>query len=200
MELETNTTGSSCGIFFAVVGASGTGKDSVLNAAHETLEPTGAFHFAKRVITRRADAGGEAHDSLTETAFHQSINNNELALWWRAHGLYYGLPATVIQRLNDGTHVIANISRTTVPTAAEMFTRFEVVEITALPETISQRLTLRGRENEDQIAARQRRDVGKAWSKHVAVCQIPNDGTLEDTVNAFTRFILNRTGQTDPAL
>jgi ABC-type phosphate/phosphonate transport system ATPase subunit len=53
----------------AVVGPSGAGKDTLMEAARLRLEGRPGFRFARRVITRPADAGGEEHEALDRAAF-----------------------------------------------------------------------------------------------------------------------------------
>ena len=99
------------GIFFAVVGASGVGKDSVLSAVRPRLETTNRYFFPQRIITRPEDAGGEEHLSMSNSDFVQAVRDDRFSLWWMAHELHYALPDTVFDKLRRNVHVIANISR-----------------------------------------------------------------------------------------
>lgn len=57
------------GSFVAVVGPSGAGKDTIMDAARVALANDTRFHFVRRIITRPQMPGTEDHDSLDEAAF-----------------------------------------------------------------------------------------------------------------------------------
>jgi ribose 1,5-bisphosphokinase len=137
-----------------VVGPSGAGKDTLLNAARRKLAGDARFRFVRRVITRPADPAGENHEPVTEAEFRA----RDFALQWQAHGLRYGIPADVADDVASGVVVVANVSRAVV---AEAATRFyvRVIEVTAPPRILADRLTARGREAAADIAARLARTV-----------------------------------------
>jgi ribose 1,5-bisphosphokinase len=164
-----------------VVGPSGAGKDTLLDAAKQALADNGRFHFVRRVVTRPQDAGGEAHEPATEAEFAQ----RDFALQWEAHGLRYGIPADAI---TDGIVTVANVSRTIIFEAATRFP-VRVIEVTASQDIRTARLTSRGREDAAEIAARLARSV--AIPGDIPVETVVNDGSLDD---GLTRFLaaLNR--------
>src|SRR5258708_1339198 len=123
-----------------VVGPSGAGKDTLLEAARRALADDPRFRFVRRVITRPADAGGEAHEAVTEEEFARRA----FALQWQAHGLHYGIPAETI--VGGPVVVVANVSRTVVADAARRFPT-RVIEVTAPVEVLAARLAARAREN-----------------------------------------------------
>ena len=158
-----------------IVGPSGAGKDTLLAAAKRALAADPRFHFVRRVITRPADAGGEAHEAVTEREFAQ----REFALHWQAHGLHYGIPA---EALEVGRVVVANVSRTVIAGAARRFD-VKVIEVTAPHEVLAARLGTRGRESEADVAARLARSVG--LPEGVVVDTVLNDASLDEGVERF---------------
>ena len=119
------------GVFVAVVGASGVGKDSLINFARDHLADQVAV--VRRVVTRVADDGSEDHDSMTPEAFAAAEQRGEFALSWEAHGLQYGLPITLDDDLTAGRVVIANLSRAALPRVLARYPAALVVEVTAAP-------------------------------------------------------------------
>lgn len=137
-----------------VVGPSGAGKDTLLNAARTALTGDPCIRFVRRVITRPAEAGGEDHEPVTAEAFAR----RDYALQWGAHGLLYGIPIDITDDIARGITVVANVSRSVIRQAAERFPT-RVIEITAPPDILAHRLAARGREDAADIAARLARSV-----------------------------------------
>ena len=145
------------GIFVAVVGPSGAGKDTIIDYARTHLPQDGSYHFVRRVVTRDAHGNTEDHDTLSEAEFLKAVERSEFCIHWQAHGLYYGLPASVEQVLENGGVVIANLSRKVLPQLAKRFPRVAIAHITARPEVLAQRLASRGRETPESITSRLQR-------------------------------------------
>jgi phosphonate metabolism protein PhnN/1,5-bisphosphokinase (PRPP-forming) len=164
-----------------VVGPSGAGKDTLLAAARQALADDHRFRFVRRVITRASDAGGEAHEAVTDTDFAA----RDFVLQWQAHGLRYGIPNEAI---TGGMIAVANVSRSVIAEAAQRFA-VRVIEITAPPDMLAARLMSRGREAEADVATRLARSV--SVPNHVSVDTVMNDGSLEDGVARFVAA-LNR--------
>jgi len=166
------------GRFIAVVGPSGVGKDSVMEALAAN-DPR--FTLARRVITRPSDAGGEAFDGVTEVEFHRRAEAGEFSLHWPAHGLHYGILRSVDEVLAQGTDVLANLSRAVLLEAQARFVRFEVINLTATRDVLAARLAGRGRETPDQISARLDR-AAPPLPAGIHVHDIDNSCALEQTV------------------
>ena len=166
------------GVFVAVVGPSGVGKDTVIDFARRHLAGDARFVFARRTITRPADAGGEDHDSLTPEAFAEAERGGAFALSWQAHGLSYGLPVTLDHAIAAGRVVVANLSRAVLAALDARYSHLVVVVISAHPEVIARRLAARGRESADEIAARLRREPTEDLPRYDAL-RIENSGPPE---------------------
>ncbi len=163
------------GLLILVVGPSGAGKDTLLDAARSALADDLRFRFVRRVITRPASAGSEQHDSISEADFTAL----RFALGWQAHGLRYGIPADIEGDLAAGRIVVANVSRAVIAEAAQRFP-VRVIEITAPPDLLAARLAERGRESAADIAARLARSV--VLPPGISVETVVNDATIEQGV------------------
>ncbi|WP_306117294.1 MULTISPECIES: phosphonate metabolism protein/1,5-bisphosphokinase (PRPP-forming) PhnN [unclassified Roseitalea] len=176
------------GVLVAVVGASGVGKDAVIGVARQRLGERHDIMFVRRTISRPADAGGEDHRPVSEAEFGALERAGAFCASWRAHGLGYGLPRAALDHVEAGGIAVANGSRRALPAIRSRFVTVRVVEITAAPEVIADRLAARGRETADQIAARLARRV----EAHLAVpglIAIDNSGPLERAGEALAKLI-----------
>lgn len=170
-----------------VVGPSGAGKDTLMAGARAALVGDTRIRFVRRAITRPAEAGGEDHDPVAPDAFARARAAGAYALAWEAHGLGYGIPADIAADLDAGRVVVANVSRTVIAEAAARMP-VTVLEITAAPEVLAQRLATRGRETVADITARLARQV--PIPAGVAVHRIENTGTAEQGIEAVREMLL----------
>ena len=180
MSLEPAPPGSARGLLVAVVGPSGAGKDTLIRLAMARFGDGAGLSVARRVITRTPDGASEDHDTLDPEGFARAEAAGAFCLSWRAHGLSYGLPRGVLERVGAGELVLANLSRTALGDAARRFGRLSLVEITAPPETLVARIAARGRERPADIARRLAREAGfEPPPGTVAVLRIDNSGPPE---------------------
>jgi len=168
------------GRFIAVVGPSGVGKDSVMEAM---VAARPDLHRVRRVITRAASAGGEAFDGISPALFAARAAGGDFALHWQAHGLNYGIPREVHDVLGRGQDALANLSRGMLARAAKVFPSLHVLHITTRPEVLALRLAERGRESRAEIARRLARPA-PAFPPGLTVTEIDNSGRLERAVAA----------------
>jgi phosphonate metabolism protein PhnN/1,5-bisphosphokinase (PRPP-forming) len=167
-----------------VVGPSGAGKDSLLDGARVALARDSQFVFQRRDITRPADAGGEAHRAVTIDAFDSLKAASGYALDWRAHGLAYGIPIAINELMDAGKVVIVNGSRGVIAMARERYPNLAVIEVTAPPAVLAQRLAARGREDADSIQQRLERS-GSGVDDHPSVFRISNDRDLATGISTL---------------
>ncbi len=166
------------GRLFAVAGPSGAGKDTLIGAAARARPD---LHIVRRVITRPETPEGEPFEGVTEAEFDRRLAADEFALWWPAHGLRYGIPATLDTVLASGQDALFNASRRTLGMAKARYPALSVILVTASLETCAARLAARGRESEAQILERLRR-ADLSLPEGIAPQVIRNDGRLEDAV------------------
>lgn len=173
------------GRLIAVVGPSGVGKDSVMQALADAVP---GLVLVRRTITRPSTAGGERHEEATEDAFLRLAAQGAFALSWQAHGHRYGIRRSALGPLEDGRDCLVNLSRAVLAEAAALTPRLVVLSLTAAPETLAARLAARGRERPDAIRDRLARRGGD-WPEGVAVVSIANDGDLAATVAKARRAL-----------
>ena len=172
------------GAFVAVVGASGAGKDALLSYARDRAD---AFaRFPRRAITR-PPGPGEDHDPVTEDQFATARSRGAFAVYWRAHGLCYGLPASVDAEVRDGLVVVANVSRSVIDELDARYRRLVVVHVTVPEEVRAQRLRARRREQEHGIGQRLARADPAPGHRVDAVIQ--NDGSLAEGGTQLLRVV-----------
>ncbi len=165
----------------AVVGPSGVGKDSVMEAMR-TANPH--IQLARRVITRPTAAGGEDFDGVDEATFARMVEKQQFALHWRAHGLRYGVPKAIEAMRDAADAVLVNLSRSVLLEAQRVFDDFRVINLVARPEVLKQRLMARGRESASDVQARLAQAAKPLPGGLIAVWQVDNSGSLDDAVAA----------------
>lgn len=165
-----------------LTGASGSGKDSLLDALRQT-NPARLL-VAHRYITRPAQAGGENHIALSDAEFAYRRECGLFALHWQAHQYQYGIGVEIDLWLSAGMDVVVNGSRSHHPQAQQRYgDRLLPVCLQVSPAVLAQRLRQRGREDEEQIAQRLQR--ASAMPVPAACRLLNNDGSLAQTLQAF---------------
>jgi ribose 1,5-bisphosphokinase len=167
------------GRIFALVGPSGAGQATLLAAAQSRLPD---IHVVP-------DSGGEAIDGVTDEDFARRKAAGEFALDWQAHGLSYGIPAEVDDRLARGQTVVFNGSRAMLEAAARRFAGLRVILVTAPLPVLATRLAARGRESRTDIEERLLRAVTQPVPPGIDVSEIDNSGDLAPAVDAFLALL-----------
>jgi ribose 1,5-bisphosphokinase len=185
------------GVFIAVAGPSGSGKDTIINYARERVAGQPEYVFARRIITRDADTNAEDHDSLTPDEFAAADARGEFALVWQAHGLSYALPVSLDDDIAQGRIVIANISRGTIDALKSRYAQFVLVVVSAHRDVIAARLKARGRETDAEIVARLNRIAVEDTVRYDAI-RLENSGPKERAGERFLTVLEAALGDAAP--
>lgn len=173
-----------------VIGPSGAGKDSVLHGLRQTWSEAADAHWARRTITRDVQADGEQHEAVDTETFARLARAQAFAMHWTANGLSYGVRHAELQALHQGRWVFVNGSRAWLPTLLVQWPQATVVHIGASLDVLAQRLSSRGRESTEAVAARLARQV--ALDLPSGSIRIENNGALADAVSALQQALQAR--------
>lgn len=165
-----------------VVGPSGAGKDSLLQWAKQRVAEDERVHFARRTITRQANADAEQHEAVDHTTFAQLLTGHAFAMHWFANGLSYGIRSSELIRLADGWTVVVNGSREYTAAATKSFPTLTLAHVTASEATLRARLAARGREDAAALEARIQRGTSHILASVTSdrTFVIRNEGLLEE--------------------
>ncbi|MEO1701316.1 MAG: phosphonate metabolism protein/1,5-bisphosphokinase (PRPP-forming) PhnN [Pseudomonadota bacterium] len=178
------------GVLFVVTGPSGSGKDSLINWLRPHFAEDQDIVFVRRVITRD-DGGNEEHDCVSRDHFEAQRAAGAYAVTWEAHGLNYGIPASVLAHTVSGGHAIMNGSRRALPAIAEVFKDLQVINLRVAPDILAARLLARGRESAEQISTRLARQAGTIPTG-IMVTELDNSGDIAETGQAALDIIAAR--------
>lgn len=175
------------GRLFYVIGPSGSGKDTFIQAVRETWPDS--ILYAHRYITRCATAGGENHIELSQREFLYRKQKGLFSIDWQAHQHYYALGAEIDTWLNLGLDVVLNGSREYLGKMQEKFAdRLFPVLMQVDDVTLAERLRMRGRESEAQIIKRLARAQAHPLSLPEQSITIDNSGSLEASLTQFSNY------------
>ncbi|PWU29124.1 phosphonate metabolism protein/1,5-bisphosphokinase (PRPP-forming) PhnN [Pseudomonas sp. RW407] len=171
-----------------LMGPSGSGKDSLLQAAAAPLAGRGG-HVVRRVITRSAEARGEDAEAVTPEVFERLERNGAFAMSWRANGLCYGIPRQIDDWLARGHVVLVNGSRGHLEQARRRYPGLLAVLLQVAPEVLRQRLVARGRETPAQIEARLARNAAFAEGLAPPLRVLDNSSSLDTCVRGLLALV-----------
>lgn len=175
---------------FYVIGASGVGKDALLNYARQQMPPQTQVMFAHRYITRPMTAAGENHVALSYQEFMTRIQHGCFAMHWYSHKTWYGVGVEIEHWLAADLDVVMNGSRDFLAQAAQAYPNLVPVQIYANEATLRQRLTARGREQGGAIEARlSLARIRDQQLSHPKLVRIANEGELADAGNQLVSLI-----------
>ncbi len=172
-----------------LMGASGSGKDSLLRYARQHLSADSRIVFAHRYITRPAELEGENHIALNVDEFQRRQRSGLFSLVWQSHGFHYGVGIEIESWLKAGQTVVVNGSREYLPQALALYPSMLPVLVLASPRLLKERLQRRQRESAAQIDVRLQRNEWLDVSGFESVTVLPNEGSLQQAGTHFLRLL-----------
>lgn len=177
------------GKLFYLMGASGSGKDSLLQGCRQRLQPEQKTCVAHRYITRAADAGGENHVHLSSDEFELRKHASLFAMHWASHGHLYGIGIEVENWLASGFNVIINGSREYLPIAMERYPSLVPILIQVEQELLRNRLINRKRESIADIEQRLARHQTLLKTMPSGTLLVDNSQSLDEGITALQHII-----------
>ena len=166
------------GALVAVCGPSGAGKDSLLRRVQERCNDKTRLVFPRRIVTR-LESDFESHETATPEEFDRTSASGGFAFWWDAHGLKYGLAATIDDDIRAGRCVVCNVSRTVIPRLRDKYSRVVAILVTAPHEILLARLAARARATDGNLLQRMARSTKISEDLDFDVV-IENTGSIDD--------------------
>lgn len=173
------------GLWVFVCGPSGSGKDSVIDAARQALVGRSDIVFARRMVTRPVQPGSD-HDPVTASVFAGLLQADRLCWHWQAHGFCYGIASHYADAVRAGCLVVVNGSRehvNSLPPSSDL----RVVRISTDPERLAIRLAQRGRDSDRAVAERLARNA--TFTGMQADCIIVNNEALPVAGQCLTDYL-----------
>jgi ribose 1,5-bisphosphokinase len=176
-----------------LVGASGSGKDSILKAfKQKAIAQNKPVIIAHRYITRTNTGVNQELEnfiSLTLEEFELRKHHDLFAMHWQANDCHYGIGVEVHQWLSQGLTVIVNGSRGYLENAQKIFnSQIQSININVSDDMLKERLLLRGRESTEEIEKRLQRHQ-KLNINIGADKTIDNNGSLDHSVNQLMELV-----------
>lgn len=176
---------------FYIVGASGSGKDSIIQYCREHLFVRSKLNIvvAHRYITRKSDHN-ENSVYLSEDEFDKRLETNLFSLAWNANGLSYGIGSELDHWLQSNCVVLVNGSREYLPTAQKKYGELlHSIEIKVPTKILEDRLANRKRESPEDIRLRLERH--KIFSEKInPTTTIDNTASIEKAANDLFKTIM----------
>ena len=117
---------------------------------------------------------------------------------WSAHGLRYGLPASLHDHVRGGGIAIANGSRRALPVIRERFVNLNIIHLTVDTDILAERLATRGRESTAGIKARLER-AAMEYETGPGDVELDNSGPIHIAGNRVISLLEGQFGWKTPA-
>ncbi len=172
-----------------IVGASGSGKDTVLRTIDAGGDRAVRVAVARRFVTRPVVNGVENHIYLSENEFCRRREQGLFAMEWRGHRYRYGIGTEIDAWMRQGTSVLVNGSRAYLPAAKQRYPDLLTVWLQVDEDTLKTRLLSRGREGPADIESRLRRNDTLERRIPDDAHLVDNGGDLQATVQQILSIV-----------
>jgi phosphonate metabolism protein PhnN/1,5-bisphosphokinase (PRPP-forming) len=169
----------------AVVGPSGSGKDTLLRYAAGAFAQRQDIVLARRYITRPPDHN-EDNYFIDPVGFSHLRKSGFFLSTWEAHCNYYGIARHSIDGSNGYSTIICSISRSAILDFEKTCTTTTIL-VTARKDILRQRLLARSRESGKEIEQRLGLAAQKVRAKNLIT--FDNSGELDKSCAGFTALL-----------
>ncbi len=169
-----------------LVGASGSGKDTLLRAASSHLQGDGSFCFVPRYITRQPDES-EKNYYIDQPAFVFLRDRAFFVSHWQAHGNYYGIGRRHLENLQPGGVAVISISRTAITDFEKPGQMVTTILVSVAPEILRSRLEGRRREGSEEIKKRLARSDLPVKARNLV--RFDNSSSIDTSVASFVDLL-----------
>ena len=177
------------GKLIVIVGPSGAGKDTLITEVLKDEELSKSLQLVKRTVTRKASKDAEDFISLSEEEFLKAKADDAFCVTWQAHDLYYGVDRSALNHVKSGGYALFNGARRVLLEIKDTFTHVVVINITANPDVLAERLQKRGRENTEAVIKRLKQQNLNIDPSFLPI-NIDNSGPLDVAVEQLKQVLM----------
>jgi ribose 1,5-bisphosphokinase len=161
-----------------IVGASGVGKDTLLQTIKDKINA----NFITRYINR-IPSNSENNYYVDKQAFNTLKDNDFFVSTWEAHENLYGIAKNQIKK---GLNIIS-VSRSAISDFEKSYADVVTIEITLSKDILYDRLKSRGRETEEQIQQRLNRVYDTIKANRLI--KFKNDKSIQESSKEFVNLL-----------
>jgi len=137
-----------------LMGASGSGKDSLINYALEHFPGEPSFLVARRYVTRKGNHDCRHDLPVSVEEFSRLRQSGFFSLAWESYNCNYGIAREIEGFLARGLDVIINGSRRYLPTARQQYPELLAVLVRTTADRRRRRLRARRRDRPLELKER----------------------------------------------
>jgi ribose 1,5-bisphosphokinase len=180
------------GRFFYIVGASGAGKNTLIQYARQHHNHDTPIIFAHRYATSSAKNGNDNCVFLTDEEFNHRRKLGCFALNWENNGLQYAIGIEINQWLAKGLNVVVCGSHKIFEQAVIKYPEIRPILIKLDSEILHERLMVRGRDSLSEIDDIVKHATIFNHVRHPFLITLDNSGPIEFAGDALSHSIYTK--------